>query len=86
MNNNLTFAEKIMVEQMLNDRKEDKLEPEFEAKIDKILEKFHAGENADMTYFERMIVIQQIELKLETNLEKIVADKFEKIRKKLLDI
>ena len=30
MNNNLTFAEKAMVEQMLKDRKEDKLEPEFE--------------------------------------------------------
>jgi len=86
MNNNLTFAEKAMVEQMLNDRKEDKLEPEFEVKIDKILEKFMAGESADMTYFERMIVIQQIELKLETQLEKIVADKFQKIRKKLLDI
>jgi hypothetical protein len=86
MNNNLTFAEKAMIEQILNDRKEDKLEPEFEVRIDKILEKFHAGESADMTYFERMIVIQQIELKLETKLEKIVADKFEKIRKKLLDI
>ncbi len=86
MNNNLTFAEKAMVEQMLNDRKEDELKPGFEFKIDKILEKFHVGESADMTYLERMIVIQQIELKLETQLEKIMADKFEKIRKKLLDI
>jgi hypothetical protein len=86
MNNNLTFAEKAMVEQMLNDRKEDKLEPEFEVKIDKILEKFMAGESADMTYFERMIVIQQIELKLETHLEDDAKMKFQKIRKKLLDI
>ena len=38
MNNNLTFVEKNMIQKMLIDRKEDKLDSEFEARIDKIIE------------------------------------------------
>ena len=85
-NNNLTYAEKSMIEIMLNERKEDKLDPEFEARIDKILELFQAGESSQMAYYQRMIVIQQIELKLETDLQPEAKEKFNKIRLKLLNI
>ena len=85
-NNNLTYAEKSMIEIMLNERKEDKLDADFEARLDKILELFQAGESADMTYHQRMIVVQQIELKLETDLQQEAKEKFSKIRVKLLNI
>ena len=86
MNNNLTFVEKNMIQKMLIDRKEDKLDSEFEARIDKIIELFKEGKSKDISYHQRMIIIYEIELKLETELEKILKNKFIKIKNKLESI
>ena len=86
MNKDLTFVEKNMVQQMLIDRKEDKLDPEFEARIDKIIELFKEGKSKNISYHQRMIIIYEIELKLETRLEEILRNKFIKIKNKLESI
>ena len=86
MNKDLTFVEKNMVQQMLIDRKEDKLDPEFEARIDKIIELFKEGKSKNINYHQRMIIIYEIELKLETRLEEILRNKFIKIKNKLESI
>lgn len=82
-NNNLTFAEKAMIELMLQDRKEDKLDADLERRIDNILFKFHGGNAELITEVEKHVLLHQIELKLETELENDVKVKFQKIREKL---
>lgn len=82
-NYNLTYAEKAMILNMLEDRKEDRLEPDLERRIDNLISKFQEGNGELATITEKQILVQQIELKLETDLENDLKIKFQKIREKL---
>lgn len=82
-NHNLTYAEKAMILNMLEERKEDRLEIDLERRIDNLISKFQEGNGELATITEKQILVQQIELKLETDLENDAKMKFQKIREKL---
>ncbi|MBW2998354.1 hypothetical protein KY321_02335 [Candidatus Woesearchaeota archaeon] len=72
-----------MILNMLEDRKEDRLEPDLERRIDNLITKFQEGNGELATITEKQILVKQIELKLETDLENDLKIKFQKIREKL---
>lgn len=82
-NHNLTYAEKAMILNMLEERKEDRLEIDLERRIDNLIAKFQEGNGELATITEKQILVHQIELKLETDLENDLKIKFQKIREKL---
>jgi len=82
----LTYVEKDEIKKSFEERKEDKLDAEFVRRLNLISHQLDAGLEGELSYNQRMIIVQQLELKLETDLPEILKDKYNKIIKKVSDI
>lgn len=82
----LTYVEKDEIKKSFEERKDDKIDAEFERRLNLISHQLDAGLEHEFSYNQRMIIVQQLELKLETDMPEILKDKYKKIIKKVSDI
>ena len=84
-NCNLTFSEKAIIEDNIAKRLEDRIDYDLQQKLEKIHYILKAGADVQFNYSQRIVIIQQLELLLETKLEPDYEEKIKKIIKKLED-